>query len=119
MLIDCHAHLHHRSSPFWEDSDRKLIEAAHKLGIDQLCCSILSPRRPSTTEGFRECNQWVAAAMTRFSGRVLGVERLLFGCDMSMTAGVGKIRAAALGEGDKQRVLGGNMEAILRRRRQC
>ena len=26
--------------------------------------------------------------------KLLGVDRLLFGCDMSMTAGVGKIRAA-------------------------
>ena len=252
MVIDCHAHLHHRSSQSWEESDRKLIEAADKLGIDQLCCSILTPRRPSTAEGFRECNAWVADAMARFPGRVLGycyvnsgypresqeeirrcveergfigiklyneytctepvvwpivelaielgvpilqhaghahypvaaqprisdgghlaelasrypeamlicahvcgggdwewtikalrnapsvyldtsgsvvdegviemaadvlgVERLLFGCDMSMTAGVGKIRAADLSEADRQKILGGNMEKILRRR---
>ncbi|MBL7222805.1 MAG: amidohydrolase [Candidatus Brocadiae bacterium] len=252
MVIDCHAHLHHRSSPSWEESDRKLIEAADKLGIDQLCCSILTPRRPATPEGFRECNQWVAEAMARFPGRVLGycyvnpghqresleeirrcveergfigiklyneytctepvvwpvvelaielgvpilqhaghshyfpeaqprisdaghlaelaarhpeatlicahvcgggdwewtikalrnapsvyldtsgsvidegvvemaanvlgAERLLFGCDMSMTAGVGKIRAAALSEEDKRAILGGTMEKILRRR---
>lgn len=255
MVIDCHAHLAHRSSPDWAENDRKLIEAADKLGIDQLCCSILTPRRPATAEGFRECNAWVAEAMGRFPGRVLGycyvnpgypresleeirrcveehgfigiklyneytctepvvfaivelaielgvpilqhaghphyvleaqprisdaghlaelagrypeamlicahvcgggdwewtikalrnapsvyldtsgsvidegvvemaanvlgAERLLFGCDMSMTAGVGKIRAAALGEGDKRAILGDNMERILRRRKQC
>lgn len=254
MIIDCHAHLHHRSSAAWKEKDRKLIEAADKLGIDQLCCSILTPRRPATAEGFRECNGWVAEARVRFPGRVLGycyvnpghtreslaeirrcvekqefigiklyneysctapvvwpvvelaielgvpilqhaghahyfitdqprisdgghlaelsrrypeamlicahvcgggdwewtikalrnapsvyldtsgsvidegviemaarvlgVDRLLFGCDMSMTAGVGKIRASALDEQDEQKILGGNMENILRRRRQ-
>ena len=49
-----------------------MIEAADKLGIDQLCCSILTPRRPATADGFRECNHWVAEAMRRFPGRVLG-----------------------------------------------
>jgi hypothetical protein len=71
-VIDCHAHLTHRSSASWESDDRKLIEAADQLGIDQLCCSILTPRRPATAEGFRECNQWVADGMRRFPGRVLG-----------------------------------------------
>ena len=252
MVIDCHAHLYHRSSATWKEDDRKLIEAADKLGIDQLCCSILTPRRPSTAEGFRECNQWVAEAMVRFPGRVLGycyvnpgyhresleeirrciedrgfmgiklynaytctepvlwplvelaielrvpilqhaghshyfnpkqprisdgghlaelsrrypeamficahvggggdwewtikamrndpgvyldtsgsvidegiiemavdvlgTQRLLFGCDMSMTAGVGKIRGASLDAQAKQEILGGNLEKILRRR---
>ena len=72
MIIDCHAHLAHHSRSTWEDDDRKLIEAADKLGIDKLCCSILTPRRPSTPEGFRECNRWVAEAMNRFPGRILG-----------------------------------------------
>jgi predicted TIM-barrel fold metal-dependent hydrolase len=253
MVIDCHAHLHHHSSSAWKENDRKLIDAADKLGIDQLCCSILTPRRPATAEGFRECNQWAHEATKRFAGRVLaycyvnpghtqealdeirrcvgergfmgiklyneytctepvvwplvelaielgvpilhhaghshyfntrqprisdgghlaelagrypeamlicahiggggdwewtikalrnapsvyldtsgsvvddgmielaaqvlGTERLLFGCDMSMTAGVGKIRSAALAEEDKRKILGGTMETILRRRR--
>jgi predicted TIM-barrel fold metal-dependent hydrolase len=64
--------LNHHSRRTWEADDRKLIEAADKLAIDQLCCSILTPKRPSTPEGFRECNQWVADAMRRFPGRVLG-----------------------------------------------
>ncbi|HUT33937.1 MAG TPA: amidohydrolase family protein [Planctomycetota bacterium] len=255
MVIDCHAHLTRHSEPDWAEQDSKLIEAADKLGIDQLCCSILTPRRPSTTEGFRECNEWVAEAMARFPGRVLGycyvnpgypresldeirrcveergfigiklyneyrcnepvvfpiaelaielrvpilqhaghahyfvveqprlsdaghaaelsrrypeamlicahvcgggdwewtikalrnapgvcldtsgsvidegavemaagvlgVERLLFGCDMSMTAGVGKIRGASLGASEKEKILGGNMETLLGRRGQC
>lgn len=71
-VIDCHAHLSHRSRATWEADDRKLIEAADKLGIDQLCCSTLTPRRPATADGFRECNRWTADGMRRFSGRVLG-----------------------------------------------
>ena len=71
-IIDCHAHLTHRSRATWEADDRKLIEAADKLGIDQLCCSTLTPLRPATADGFRECNQWTADGMRRFPGRVLG-----------------------------------------------
>ena len=36
------------------------------------------------------------AGMIDMAVRILGPERLLFGCDLSYTAGVGKIRAAAL-----------------------
>ena len=71
-VIDCHAHLTHRSRATWESDDRKLIEAADKLRIDQLCCSTLTPRRPATADGFRECNRWTADGMSRFPGRVLG-----------------------------------------------
>jgi predicted TIM-barrel fold metal-dependent hydrolase len=71
-VIDAHDHLHHRSRPTWREDDRKLIEAADRLGIDQLCCSILPPERPTTLEGFRQCNQWLAEATRRFPGRVLG-----------------------------------------------
>ena len=71
-VIDCHAHLTHHSRATWEADDRKLIEAADKLGIDQLCCSTLTPRWPASLDGFRECNQWTAEGMRRFSGRVLG-----------------------------------------------
>jgi predicted TIM-barrel fold metal-dependent hydrolase len=46
---------------------------------------------------------------------VLGVDRLVFGCDMSMTAGVGRIRAADLSPQDKDKILGGNMMGLLRR----
>jgi len=64
--------LNHHSRRTWEQDDRKLIEAADKLGIDQLCCSTLTPQRPATAEGFRECNKWTADGMRRFRGRVLG-----------------------------------------------
>jgi predicted TIM-barrel fold metal-dependent hydrolase len=71
-VIDCHAHLNHRSRSTWEADDRKLIEAADKLGIDQLCCSTLTPQHPATADGFRECNRWTADGIRRFPGRVLG-----------------------------------------------
>ena len=71
-VIDCHAHLTHRSRATWEADDCKLIEAADKLGIDQLCCSTLTPLRPATADGFRACNRWTADGMRRFHGRVLG-----------------------------------------------
>src|SRR5512143_764331 len=51
-VIDCHAHLTHHSRRDWEADDRKLIEAADKLGIDQLCCSTLTPHWPASLEGF-------------------------------------------------------------------
>ncbi|MCU0913289.1 MAG: amidohydrolase family protein [Planctomycetes bacterium] len=79
-VIDCHAHLTHHSRATWEADDRKLIDAADKLGIDQLCCSILTPKRPSTAAGFRECNQWLAEAIRRFPGRVLGYCYVNPGC---------------------------------------
>ena len=71
-VIDCHAHLHHHSLKDYAARDRLLIEAADKLHIDRLCCSILTRRRPASVEGFRECNAWLAEAMRRFPGRVLG-----------------------------------------------
>ncbi len=71
-VIDWHAHLMHHSRSTWEADDRSLIEAADQLGIDQLCCSTLTPRRPATAEGFRECNRWTLEGMDRFRGRVLG-----------------------------------------------
>jgi predicted TIM-barrel fold metal-dependent hydrolase len=71
-VIDCHAHLNHHSRSTWEADDRKLIEAADKLRIDQLCCSTLTPHWPASLDGFRECNRWTADGMRRFPGRVLG-----------------------------------------------
>ncbi len=47
---------------------------------------------------------------------VLGAERLLFACDMSFTASVGRMRSANVSESDKQKIYGGNMQRILSRR---
>ncbi len=252
-VIDAHAHLAHHSNPDWAERDRQLIEAADRLGIDQLCCSLLTPRRPATPEDCRQANDWAAEAARRYPGRILcycyvnpgyvkeareevsrcveklgfigvklyneyvatepvvwplieqvtelrvpllhhaghtywleppqprisdggtfaelakrypeamiicahiagggdwewtakslrnapsvcidtsgsvpdegivetavkimGADRVLFGCDMSMTASVGRIRSAVLSDVDRARVLGGNMQRILARRR--
>lgn len=79
-VIDCHAHLTHHSRRDWEADDRKLIDAADRLRIDQLCCSTLTPQRPASPDGFRECNQWTAEGMKRFPGRVLGYCYVNPGC---------------------------------------
>jgi predicted TIM-barrel fold metal-dependent hydrolase len=79
-VIDCHAHLAHHSASDYRQRDSKLIDAADKLGIDQLCCSMLTPRRPATAEGFCQCNAGVAEAMERFPGRVLGYCYVNPGC---------------------------------------
>ncbi|MBM3748172.1 MAG: amidohydrolase [Acidobacteria bacterium] len=71
-VIDAHTHLYHHSRASWSEDDRKLIEAADKLGIGQLCCSMLPPRRPATPESFHECNRWTAEVMRRFPERILG-----------------------------------------------
>jgi len=59
----------------------------------------------------------VDEGMIEMAYSLLGPKRLLFGCDMSMTAGVGKIRSAAIPESAKQRILGINMLGLLRKRK--
>lgn len=71
-VIDAHNHLNYRNRASWAEDDRRVVEAADKLEIDQLCCSILPPERPTTLEGFRQCNVWMLEGMKRFPGRVLG-----------------------------------------------
>ncbi|SIO43919.1 hypothetical protein SAMN05444166_4732 [Singulisphaera sp. GP187] len=71
-VIDCHGHLAHRSRPTWEQEDQALLEAADRLGIDQLCCSLLTPKRPAPPDRFQECNRWTLDAMKRFPERILG-----------------------------------------------
>ena len=47
---------------------------------------------------------------------VLGAERLLFACDMSFTASVGRMRSADLSPAAKDKIYGSNMQGILSRR---
>jgi predicted TIM-barrel fold metal-dependent hydrolase len=70
-VIDCHAHLNFRQSPDLPGDDALVLEAADKLGIDRLCCSVLS-KRPATVEGFRAANRVMAAAVRRHPERLLG-----------------------------------------------
>lgn len=47
--------------------------------------------------------------------REIGAEKLLFACDGSLSAGVGKVRGAQIGEADKQLLWGGNFLRLLGR----
>ena len=55
----------------WGDNER-IIEAARRLGIDQLCVSIPVTRGMPTMDEVRACNDDVLAAMRRYPGRILG-----------------------------------------------
>jgi predicted TIM-barrel fold metal-dependent hydrolase len=54
--------------------------------------------------------------VVELAARMLGTERLLFGCDMSMTASVGRLRGADLAPADRRKILGQNMARLLARR---
>ncbi|MBO3804196.1 MAG: amidohydrolase family protein [Candidatus Brockarchaeota archaeon] len=58
----------------------------------------------------------VDAGMVEKAVRYLGAERLLFGTDLSMEEGVGKVLDACISEGDRQLIFGENMKKILGRR---
>jgi uncharacterized protein len=53
--------------------------------------------------------------VVEMAARVLGPERLLFACDMSMTASVGRLKAADLDRRDKAKILGANMIRLMQR----
>ena len=55
--------------------------------------------------------------MLERAAQVLGADRLVFGCDMSMTASVGRMRGSNLSASDKAKILGGNMAKLLQRRK--
>ena len=71
-VIDAHTHLPFRLQPGPIDADRQLLDAAAKLGIHQLCCSILSPERPVTLDGFRKANRALAAVTKLHPGKISG-----------------------------------------------
>ncbi len=57
------------------------------------------------------------SGMVQMAVRVVGAERVLFGCDTSYTAGIGKVRAARLTDEQRALIMGGNMQRILAMRR--
>ena len=77
MRIDAHMHVAGNLASVgwrgkWTD-DRVVIEAADRLEIDQLCCSIpIQGLNTARTDGMREVNDSVLYAMRRFPGRILG-----------------------------------------------
>jgi len=54
--------------------------------------------------------------MIEYAVRLLGAERLLFACDMSEEAGVGKILAADITEEEREAIFWRNADAILAKR---
>jgi predicted TIM-barrel fold metal-dependent hydrolase len=72
MKIDCHMHVNGKTRQWGWESNDKIIEAADKLGIDKLCCSIpITSGMPSHKEA-QACNEDVLAAMNRYPDRILG-----------------------------------------------
>ncbi|HUT18809.1 MAG TPA: amidohydrolase family protein [Anaerolineae bacterium] len=70
--IDCHMHVKGRHQQWSWDHDDRIIEAADKLGIDELCASIPIAYRIPTMDEVRECNDDVLAAVRSYPGRILG-----------------------------------------------
>jgi predicted TIM-barrel fold metal-dependent hydrolase len=71
--IDAHMHVNGASRNWGFDDNATAIEAADRLGIEKLCCSIpaTGPELP-TPEEVRQCNDGILEAMRRFPGRILG-----------------------------------------------
>lgn len=70
--IDCHMHVNGAGRKWgWADNDR-VIDAADRLGIEHLCCSIPVTRGLPEPEEIRVCNDGVVEAMKRYKGRILG-----------------------------------------------
>ena len=72
MKIDCHMHVNGKSRSWgWGDNDR-IIDAADRLSIDKLCCSIPVTSGMPEPKQVRECNDDVLEAMKRYPDRILG-----------------------------------------------
>jgi len=80
MRIDCHMHVGGKTARWGWDDDVRVIEAADRLGIDQLCCSIPVTRGTPGMDEVRACNDDVLEAMRRFPGRILGYCFVIPGC---------------------------------------
>ena len=72
MKIDAHMHVNGRQQTWGWDDNARIIDAADRLGIDQLCCSIPITRGMPGMDEIRACNDDVLLAMERFPGRILG-----------------------------------------------
>jgi len=71
LRIDCHSHV--APSPLSKGwTNKELIEAADKLGIDILCCSTPITRGMPTPEMVREANNITLRAMREYPDRILG-----------------------------------------------
>ena len=70
--IDCHMHVNGNTRNWgWRGND-KIIDAADRLGIDKLCCSIPITSGMPDPDQVRRCNDDVLEAMRRYPERILG-----------------------------------------------
>jgi hypothetical protein len=65
-------HVNGRDRSWGWDNNDCIIEAADRLGLDQLCVSIPVTRGMPTMTEVRACNDDVLHAMRRYPGRILG-----------------------------------------------
>jgi uncharacterized protein len=72
MKLDCHMHINGAGLMWGWDHNDRIIDAADRLGIDQLCVSIPMMRGMPSMAQVRACNDAVLDAMERYAGRILG-----------------------------------------------
>jgi len=72
MKIDCHSHVNGRRQNWGWDHNDRLIDAADKLGIDKLCCSIPIMSGMPKPDEIEICNDDVLECMRRYPDRILG-----------------------------------------------
>lgn len=72
MKIDCHMHVNGKRQNWGWDSNDKIIDAADRLGIDKLCCSIPIMKGMPKPDEAKECNDDVLECMKRYPDRILG-----------------------------------------------
>ena len=72
MKIDCHMHVNGRKRNWGWNNNDKIIDAADRLGIDRLCCSIPIVSGMPTPAQCQECNDDVLKCMKRYPQRILG-----------------------------------------------
>jgi len=72
IRLDCHSHV---KGGFWDYGGltaTSLVEAADKLGIDALCCSVPMNKPATTPEEFRACNDDMLRAMKEYPDKIWG-----------------------------------------------
>mgnify|MGYP003980454231 CR=1 FL=1 len=72
MKLDCHMHINGAGLMWGWDHNDRIVDAADRLGIDQLCVSIPMMRGMPSMAQVRACNDAVLDAMERYAGRILG-----------------------------------------------
>jgi predicted TIM-barrel fold metal-dependent hydrolase len=71
--IDAHMHVSVEATPFYGCEVESVIDAADRLEIDQLVCSVpITGGRLATPDEVRQCNDAVLDAMRRYPRRILG-----------------------------------------------